>query len=114
MDTRTIEELKKLAEAKPVAWSRSDRFVNHYREMTDRPENATSDVNEWKALYSEETVAALIERVERAEAENARLREALERIKEKASLGVSYGLLADGVCEEILGIVNAALEGKQP
>lgn len=68
MDTRTIEELKKLAEAKPVAWSRSDRFVNHYREMTDRPENATSDVNEWKALYSEETVAALIERVERAEA----------------------------------------------
>lgn len=39
-------------------------------------------------------------------------REALERIKEKASLGVSYGLLADGICEEILGIVNAALEAK--
>jgi hypothetical protein len=42
------------------------------------------------------------------------LREALERIQEKAKLGMCHGLTADATCEEIAGIADAALnaEGK--
>jgi len=41
-------------------------------------------------------------------------REALERIRDLASLGQAHGLSADAYCEEIAGIARAALEAKQP
>lgn len=81
-----LEELKKLAEAAPVArvrskWGDPEAFGEREIEADD---NAMQKLRYGSPLYADDPAArsalpALIERVEAAEAENARLREMVDR-----------------------------------
>lgn len=77
MDTRTIDALKKLAEAEPYAW---ELFANDGGRYLLLAQDGIAPQGWAKSspLYADDpasrsSIPALIERVERAEAENARL-----------------------------------------
>lgn len=101
-----IEELKKLAEAAtPGPW-REDEIVLHKADGSTELIASTvysgktriaevDDARDQKliAAANPATVLALIERVERAEAENARMREALEWYAEQAEATARHTLV---------------------
>lgn len=49
----------------PVAWHRDKSFVQHFLTQEERPQNATSNPDEWQPLYPASALTALREECER-------------------------------------------------